>query len=363
MSRSSQAHFARQAVELAKSGEIDDKIQVDVGHRKDSIHLTINSTYNFHHILWTHLHKSFYFRSLYKCKTFSSVIDKIYYDVDHCEPLVPSTRGVMASSCFTLVHKLQLMRLTEREMYTLLRHKDSPYIRVVGLLYLRIGTRANDLWRWFEPLLHDQEEFRPTRDPKNPPSTISTFVQQLLTSNKYFDTTLPPIPIPAMKLYTKKIREISKIAQREYENESIKHQFRPGMVIQAMYSEDYEWYDARIEKKISDSLFLVTYLPEEEYGNQEERSLGYLRLEGIAKPSESRSRSRSRSESSKERHRERSRSRERRGDGEYSSRSSSINSTNRIDGGRLRGKQGKPETAWQRKRREMKERKELQERR
>ena len=143
MSRSALFRKARQVTTLVESGEIDDKIQSDVGNRKDSVVLAINDTYNFHHIVWTNLHKSFYFRSLFKCKTFSSVVDKIYYDVEHCEPLVPSTRGVMASSCFTLVHKLQLMRLTEREVNTLLRHADSPYIRVVGLLYLRIGTRTS----------------------------------------------------------------------------------------------------------------------------------------------------------------------------------------------------------------------------
>ena len=279
MSRSALFRKARQVTTLVESGEIDDKIQSDVGNRKDSVVLAINDTYNFHHIVWTNLHKSFYFRSLFKCKTFSSVVDKIYYDVEHCEPLVPSTRGVMASSCFTLVHKLQLMRLTEREVNTLLRHADSPYIRVVGLLYLRIGTRTSDLWRWFEPLLRDQEEFRPTRNPKDSPSTVSTFVRQLLTSNKYFDTVLPPIPIPAIKLYTKKMKELQNIIDREHQNQSIEEQFRVGMVVQAMYSEDYEWYEARIEKKISPGIFLMTYLPEDTYGNQEERSLGYLSLE------------------------------------------------------------------------------------
>jgi|TARA_B100000795_G_scaffold20341_1_gene13578 pre-mRNA-splicing factor 38B len=343
MSRSALARYAHKTVQLVESGDIDDKIQIDVGNRKDSVELKINSSYNFHQIVWTHLHSSFYFRSLHKCKTFSSVVDKIYYDVDHCEPLVPSTRGVMASSCFCLVHKLQLMRLTTREVHTLLTHKDSPYLRVVGLLYLRISTNPNELWHWFEPLLRDQEEFRPTRDSNDAPSTISTFVQQLLASNKYFDTILPPIPIPIMRLCTKKIQAMSSIVQREYENQAIEQQFRAGMIIQAMYSDDYEWYDARIERRTGNGTFLVTYLPEDEYGNQEERSLGYMRLERIAKRNvEQRKGGRDleRATGGEGRERERSRSREGR-DGSSSSSSSSTNN--------------KPETAWQRKRREMKE--------
>ena len=145
MSRSALARYASKTVALIGGGELDDKIQTDVGNRKDSVNLTINETYNFHPIVWTHLHSSFYFRSLHKCTTFSAVVDKIYYDVDHCEPLVPSTRGVMASSCFCLLHKLQLLRLTDREVRTLLTHQDSPFIRAMGLLYLRIGTNTNDL--------------------------------------------------------------------------------------------------------------------------------------------------------------------------------------------------------------------------
>ena len=344
MSRSALAKYSRTAAQLAESGDLTEKIQVDVVTRKDAVPLIINEQYNYHAVLWLNIQKSFYFRSLYKCKTFSSVVDKIYYDVQHCEPLVPSTRGVMASSCFTLIHKLQLMRLTEREVRTLLSHQDSPYIRVVGLLYLRISTRTSDLWRWFEPLLRDQEEFHPTQDAKKTPSNISTFVQQLLTSNKYFDTILPPIPIPAIKLYTKKIKEMQNILQREYKNQAIEEQFRTGMVIQAMYSEDYEWYDARIEKKTGPGMFLVTFLPEEDYGNQEERSLGYLRLERMALPVERRGRGGDQGSGQ----RERSRSRERR-DGS----SSSSSSSNRYG----LPESNKPETAWQRKRREMKERK------
>ena len=157
MSRAALARNAQRKFELVSSGAADERVQVDVGHRKGSLPLTVNDSYNFHNILWQHLRSSYYFRGLYKTTTFSGVVDKIYYDVEHCEPMMPSSRGPAASPCFCLVYKLFLMRLTDREVETLLTHGDSPFIRAVGLLYLRIGTDLTDLWRWFEPALQDHE--------------------------------------------------------------------------------------------------------------------------------------------------------------------------------------------------------------
>eukprot|EP00946_MAST-07B_sp_MAST-7B-sp1_P000393 g393.t1 len=297
MSRAALARNAQRKFELVSSGAADERVQSDVGHRKGSIPLVINESYNFHNILWQHLRSSYYFRGLYKSTTFSAVVDKIYYDVEHCEPMFPSSRGLAASPCFCLVYKLFLMRLNGREMEALLTHGDSPYIRAVGLLYLRIGTDVTDLWRWFEPALHDHETMAIRRPGRNAGdnvafgrdgsaasgttsnSTVGDFAQLLLTTNKYFNTMLPPIPIPMMKKYKQRLSRLDEIFERAELNRAKVDQFRPGMVVDAMYSEDFEWYEARIEAQVGEGIFFVTYLPEAEYGNQEERTLGYLRLQ------------------------------------------------------------------------------------
>jgi len=50
-------------------------------------------------------------------------------------------------------------------------------------------------------------------------------------------------------------------------NESLK----PGQVCRAVYWEDQKWYDVRVEESGSkEGTWWLTYLPEEEYGNQEE---------------------------------------------------------------------------------------------
>ena len=374
MSRAALARNAQRKFDLVSSGAADERVQADVGHRKGSIPLTVNDSYNFHNILWQHLRSSYYFRGLYKTTTFSGVLDKIYFDVEHCEPMVPSSRGPAASPCFCLVYKLFLMRLTDREMETLLTHGDSPFIRAVGLLYLRIATDVADLWRWFEPALHDHESMAMrrsgggasgaggggrggARSSAGVSTSLGDFAQLLLTTNKYFNTMLPPIPIPVMKRYKKRLSRLDEIFERAEHNRKKEDQFRPGMVIDAMFSDDFEWYEARIEARVGEGRFFVTYLPEAEYGNQEERTLGYLRLQheraageqvgggggapsggaSIRGRSEARSRSRSRSRDREDTHG--------RGNG---------HEDNNI--GR-RGEPPKHETAWQRHRREKREKK------
>lgn len=43
--------------------------------------------------------------------------------------------------------------------------QDSPYIRVVGFLYLRFTCDPEELWTWFEPYLEDPEEFNASANP------------------------------------------------------------------------------------------------------------------------------------------------------------------------------------------------------
>lgn len=54
-------------------------------------------------------------------KTYHEVVDEIYYRVDHAEPLSPGTARI-PSTCFCLLQKFFLMRLTMKQMQGLLKH-------------------------------------------------------------------------------------------------------------------------------------------------------------------------------------------------------------------------------------------------
>ena len=54
------------------------------------------------------------------------------------------------------LYKLLTMRLTPAELTTMITHKDSPYIRAVGFLYLRLVCEPKNLWSWFRPYVSDK---------------------------------------------------------------------------------------------------------------------------------------------------------------------------------------------------------------
>lgn len=84
--------------------------------------------------------------------------------------------GGIVSSAFCLLFKLFTLRLTRKQVNGLINHRDSPYIRGIGFLYIRYFNLVvyckvlicflilcrytqppADLWDWFEAYLDDEE--------------------------------------------------------------------------------------------------------------------------------------------------------------------------------------------------------------
>ena len=97
--------------------------------------------------------------------TFEQLVDQIYYDCQNAVPWVPGThnklsttgmcgavRGVSAAgrvgSCFVLLFKCFTMKLTPYQVNQLINHPDSPYIRVIGFLYLRFACDPKKIMDW-----------------------------------------------------------------------------------------------------------------------------------------------------------------------------------------------------------------------
>lgn len=156
--------------------------------------------------------RSPYFRSLYEYKTFNQVgkqdsalmmllktvqVDEIYNQVTYLEPWVAGKGVGTPSSAFCLLYKLFTLKLTVKQIRVLLRHKDSPYIRALGFLYLRFGADPRVLWSWFEPYLQDEEPI--VLKYNSEATTIGKFVRGLLSKPKFFDVVLPRIPVTVQR--------------------------------------------------------------------------------------------------------------------------------------------------------------------
>jgi len=55
------------------------------------------------------------------------------------------------------MYKLYTLKVTKKQVYALIEHADSPYIRGVGFMFLRYTLPPQLMWDWFEPYLDDEE--------------------------------------------------------------------------------------------------------------------------------------------------------------------------------------------------------------
>ncbi|KAJ9059128.1 hypothetical protein DSO57_1005631 [Entomophthora muscae] len=159
---------------------------------------------NLNNLVHTNILSSPYFRELGNIDGYLEAIDEIYLHVKYLDPFAT---GSVPSSAFCLLFRLWELRLSCKQVYTLLDHKDSPYIRAIGFLYLRYVCKPEQLWEWFEPYLEDDEEFTLTKGPRAPVVTIGKFCMLLLEEQKFLGTMLPRIPVPIAKEIEKSLSE------------------------------------------------------------------------------------------------------------------------------------------------------------
>jgi len=192
---------------------------------------------NINNLIVTNILASPYFKNeLFKLKTFHEVIDEIYYKVEHLEPwergsrkthgqvgMCGGVRGVGAggivSSGFCLLYKLFTLKLTEKQLLQLINHRDSPYIRGLGFMFIRYCQHPNTFWDWYESYLEDDEEV----DPKaggGSQMTIGQMIRSFLLKPDWYGTLFPRIPVPIHKDINARLQEMNLDDERKvYANE------------------------------------------------------------------------------------------------------------------------------------------------
>lgn len=168
-------------------------------------------TFNVEAVLLQNIQTSEYYnRRLRGQCSFEDTIDEIYEAVDHVEPWMSgNARG--PSTAFCLLYHLFTLHLQRVQIQILLDHGDSPYIRAIGVLYLRYTCNPKDLWPWFKPYISNTEKFCPS--PMNTfgtkEVTLGDFIKDVVLTQNYFETLLPRFPEPLRRMW---IGELKKMA-------------------------------------------------------------------------------------------------------------------------------------------------------
>lgn len=184
-------------------------------------------------------------------------------------------------------------------MTLLLQHRDSPYIRGVGFLYLRYSCDPSQVWKWIQPYLYDQEplqvQVNASKQEAKAHDTVGSFVRFLFSERNYYGTMLPRWPIQIERDIQVNLLQAEKIEERAKQHSSKPHQmtyFKTlGSKVQALYGDDENpvtWYDGVVDRVITKDeetnqvlrfpKFLVTF---PEYGNTEIVTLGEMDMPGV----------------------------------------------------------------------------------
>ncbi|VDK46088.1 unnamed protein product [Anisakis simplex] len=175
---------------------------------------------------------TYYKNYLAETTGFQQLTEEIYYNVKHLEPWERGTRktqgmtgmcggvrgvgaGGVVSTAFCLLYKLFTIRLTRKQLVSMINNRDSPYIRGIGFMYIRFCQPPTDLWTWMEPYLDDEEQIDP-RSGGGDVMSMAQVVKMMLTKLDWYGTLFPRIPVPIQKDIELKFRERAKA---EYDRE------------------------------------------------------------------------------------------------------------------------------------------------
>ena len=259
----------------ANAKKIEEKLQIG----SEELPVKANERFNFSAPLHFAITRSKYFKTLENIITFEDLVEEIINNVDHGN-LYQNASRTEPSKLACLIHKLFVSNITIENAKFLLNQYDSPYIRLAGVLYLRLGLDYGDLWDWLEPVLADYDllyvDFEKQKQIK-----LGEIIEEILTSNLYNSMHLPRIPMDQMKKFASIIsgadgkENYDAVRDRAKRNEPIRHLHIVGSRVDARFSKDNLFYSAII-KEISDyDQFLISY----DHSNiVEKRGLGFIEL-------------------------------------------------------------------------------------
>ena len=148
-------------------------------------------------LLRNNIQKSTYYAELQDMLTFEQVLYEMISQVKSTDPWVVGANGV-PSSFFTCLYKFMVMRLTERQIYNMVRPdqlytgtefivaRNNPFVRCAGLLYIRYLSPPDQLWARLNLFLMENDEnnkFVYTSDQRI--TTIGEFVRNLLEDKQF----------------------------------------------------------------------------------------------------------------------------------------------------------------------------------
>jgi pre-mRNA-splicing factor 38B len=125
--------------------------------------------------------------------------------------------GGVISTAFCLLYKLFTLRLTRKQLVSMVNSTQSVYLRGMGFIYIRYTQPPADIWAWLSPYLDDEEEIDP-RSGGGDLMTIGQLCRTFFQKLDWYGTLFPRIPVPIQKDIDQKLRDHGRSYQTERES-------------------------------------------------------------------------------------------------------------------------------------------------
>ncbi|KAF9298029.1 PRP38 pre-mRNA processing factor 38 domain-containing protein B [Linnemannia elongata] len=171
-------------------------------------------TMNLNSVIFQNIIDSPYLKTIAELETFHEV----QTEAQRNEPFL---KGTTPSTAWVLMYKFWTLRLTVRQIESLIDNAHSVYLRGLGFLYLRFVCKPDQLWDWMGDYLEDDQEITLQAGPKPVYSTIGKMCYMLLHDQKFQGQMLPRIPVLVMRDLEQKLEPFAdagraKTGQRDH---------------------------------------------------------------------------------------------------------------------------------------------------
>lgn len=203
------------------------------------------STFNISDLLIKNIVLNGYFKALFAYRSPEELFDNIS-KVKYIEMWGAGGLG-MPSYFSCALYRLFLLKLTEEQLRKTLTYKGNPFVKCLGILFVRFGSPPSKLWELLSPLLHDEESFNARLDGTET-LTISQLVQRVLEENEHYGIFLPRIPTLLQREIKKKLVDFQEFKQRLSENLKLIEGLRieKAKVKFLLEIGDEEWFDGTL---------------------------------------------------------------------------------------------------------------------
>lgn len=200
-------------------------------------------TFGFGGLLQTHIVECAHFKSLLTLETFDQLVEETYQFANSVEPYMTNS-PTLPSALFCCLYRFFTMGLDGRSLKRLIESQVSPFIRCLGLLYVRFGLPHDQLLAWCGEYLLDDETFKPSPE-SDYTTTIGEFVETLLSQDRYYNTVFPRLPMATKRRVEEELAPLGQNRKRMKANKAIIDTFNErGIRIEINFKG--EWRGAQI---------------------------------------------------------------------------------------------------------------------